>query len=349
MWYLHLILCITQELVALNVIFIRITTEYLHPLVTVATRHCIGVPLMLIVAQFHRESRTFTPTKAQWKQIGLCAFLGVTVNTSLITVGVHNAGAITASIISATVPIVVCILSVAWKLEPMNKFKVFGFMITFSGATIVIGYHPLMPHQWQTFAFGCSMCFASVLAFSTFLVLQKPLMETIPVFYLQSRCFGVGFVGVVALALIVAGPEEFQALTSCPPIAIIGLLYQGVVSNVIAYCATAYVIKRATPTLATLYINVQPFLVAVMSDFFLGEAMHWNHFVGMCVVASGVIMGIYGRTLDKKAKPIPATPLEDVGCGPGGMDSAQTNDDNFRLPDDGDEMTVINGSFGPTA
>ena len=289
---LHALMLLTPVLGALVTVLIKYNTSYVHPLLVISIRHVIGVPLLALYSYMSAECRAYVPTRKEWINIAGLGILNITFGTVVATYAIHLAGAIVTGIIGSGVPVIVCILSSVLKYEQMNIYKISGFVLTSVGASLVIGFVQVAPADRQMFMIGCAAQVFCTITWSIYLTLQKPLLETIPIFFFLSRSFGIGCVGV----FVVVTREEYDKLLHQTPIGpFLAIAFNAIVQSGLIYWILAFGIKHANPTTTQLYSNLSPFLIAVLAYFFVGEEMHWNHFVGMFVTLRGCCLGLYGK------------------------------------------------------
>eukprot|EP00759_Apiculatamorpha_spiralis_P030726 PhF_6_TR32350/c0_g1_i2/m.47971 len=296
---LHLLLISTQILGALTCVFIKFNTNYIHPLLVISIRHLIGVPLLFLYSYLGTESRNFKPTRSEWKGILGLGMLNIAFGTPIATYTVYLIGPVMVGIISALIPVTVCLLSRALGQETLNAFKIIGFIVAALGACIVIGFHVVAPEEKFLFFLGCAGQFFCVLTYSGYLTLQKPITKTVPIFFFLSRSFGIGCIPVFIVTLAIVSKEDYRHMAAAPVAPFLGILYNAVFQSGTMYWFTSIAIKHASSTTAAMYTNIQQFLIALFSYFILGEAMRWNHYVGMVVVFAGMTLSIYGKHLDE--------------------------------------------------
>ena len=309
---LHALMLLTPVLGALVTVFINYNTSYIHPLLVISIRHLIGVPLLGLYSFMSAECRAYRPTRGEWMHIAGLGVLNITFGTVVDTYAIHLAGAIVTGIIGSGVPVIVCILSAALKYEQMNLYKISGFVLTSVGASLVIGLRQVASADPHMFYIGCAAKVFCIVTYSVYLTLQKPLLNTIPIFFFLSRTFGVGCVGVFVVTGAVVSRDEYDKLLHHTPILpLLSIAFNAVVQSGVVYWILSTGIKHANPTTASLYSNLSPFLIAVLAYFLVGEQMHWNHFVGMVVVVVGCFMVLYGKHKETVAVVVPL-PRESV-------------------------------------
>eukprot|EP00760_Papus_ankaliazontas_P009068 PhM_4_TR13961/c0_g1_i4/m.91818 len=204
----HSLLIIWQILVAVNTVGVRYSTAEVPPLVFVAMRHTLAIPILYALALADPASRAFTPNRDEIKKICILGFLGITLNTGCVTVGIHMVGPTTSAILFSSVPIIVMVLSVIAKMEVMTTIKSSGVLVAFVGGcvTLLCGGKTQditttpspkdaagrqvdddSNHHW-TYIIGCMFVMASQVSFSSFLTFQKPVLAAgMPGPYFLSR------------------------------------------------------------------------------------------------------------------------------------------------------------------
>ncbi|HUP46020.1 MAG TPA: DMT family transporter [Thermoanaerobaculia bacterium] len=278
----HGALLITAVLFSGNFIVSKMAMAVFAPM-TFAWLRVFGAALLLNAitgrVRLERDDR---------RRVTRFAILGVVINQTLFLGGLSLTSAHVAAILITTIPVFALGVAIVHRLERATAHKIGGIGLACLGALLVIG-----GEQFEGSArsvVGAVMIVANCLAYATYLVLARPLLQRIAPTVVIARMFAAGTVLMLPIAAWSLLREEWSAI---PPSAWLSLLLVILGPTVGAYLLNAWALRYAESSLVAAYIYVQPVLTTILAAIYLGEQLHW-----LVAVAGGLIfigVAIAGR------------------------------------------------------
>jgi len=258
-WRAHIILFITSLIQGFNFSIAKmVMPAYVLPGAIIVIRG------MCAIAFFWTVSTLFCPEKvASRKDLGrifLCSFFGIAINQLLFYKGLSLTQPINASLMVTVSPVAVLLISVFSGKERINIFKISGIAIGAIGVVcLLLDSNKKSP---DALFIGDIMILINAMSYGAFLVLVKPLMERYHPFTVLKWMFLFGFFMVL--------PFGFQGVlkiewASMPFKALGALAFIIVFATFITYSLNVAVMKRINPSLAGIYIYLQPLMAAIVA------------------------------------------------------------------------------------
>ena len=116
--------------------------ETIPPLIIAVVRYFIVICCFFVLLKWKEGSLNFSLVQFNWKPIVLMGFTSVTVYQIGYLIGEYYTAASDASLIVATNPIWVFILSGIFLNEGLGFKKIFGGILAFFGVILVVGFSP---------------------------------------------------------------------------------------------------------------------------------------------------------------------------------------------------------------
>ena len=214
-----------------------------------------------------------------------------------------NAGR--ASLIIATNPIFISLLSAAIFKERLTPVKGIGIVMSVTGALIVISNGHLTEFTSYNFGKGEFLICCCVLSWVSYSLIGKAVMGGLsPV---TAVCYSsvIGAVLLFVPALLNGIIFDIRLYSA---IDWFNLFYLGFFGTVLGFFWYYEGIKRIGPMKASVFINFVPISAIILSFFILGEAITPSLFVGTILVVSGVYSTNASEVLKKilsDVKPMP--------------------------------------------
>jgi drug/metabolite transporter (DMT)-like permease len=225
--------------------------------------------------------------------LGIC---GVAVNQSLFLKGLHLTSPIDAAIMMITTPILVLIIASLIIKEQITVIKLLGIIMGFSGAAYLIYQNMSNTHKESSFL-GDVYVFINAVSWGTFLVLVKPLMKKYHSITILKWTFLFGLPMVLPFGIADSLAFNWQGLSREI------IFFAGFViffTTFVAYLLNTVALKELTPSIASVYIYLQPLLTVLIAIFiFKNDDLSWEK----ATSAFMIISGVYLVSINKSASP----------------------------------------------
>lgn len=262
-----LALVVVQIIYASGVILGKILLPIVPAAVIVALRMVVASVAFFLA---HRLIKGSVPrTGGDWFRFALLGVLGGAGNQFLILTGLTRTTAINAAILIPMIPIFTVIFGWAFGLERPSALKWSGVAVAAVGTVFLIG--PDQVSLAPDVVVGNLLVLAGM-AFNAlaFLLSKQMLQRYAPV--TVAFCLSIaGLVGVMPLGFAAADAVHAEQLD---PALWLWLLYMVVFPTTVTYFLNLWALRRASPTLVTSFIYLQPlFTTAVAPLVLAGETL----------------------------------------------------------------------------
>jgi drug/metabolite transporter (DMT)-like permease len=201
--------------------------------------------------------------KKDFIRIFLCAFFGIACNQLLFYEGLNLTTPINASLLQCSVPAFVLLISAIVIREKITALKILGIFLGASGAVLLLVNSARQAAHVHYM--GDLMIILNALSYAFFLVLIKPLMTKYNGLTIVAWVFGLG--------TIMTFPFGYNELVrihwlAMPDYAIWSLAFIVIFSTIIAYYLNVTVLKFVNPSVAGIYVYIQPVLTTLVAVWF---------------------------------------------------------------------------------
>ncbi len=240
----------------------------------------------LIPYTWKTEKQFFVVNGRQILLLSLLALTGIFSYNYFFFSGLKHITAGRASIIIATNPVLISLLSPLFFKESMTPLKLVGIIASVAGAMVAIsrGNWANIGGYFGKGEFLIFMCVASWVAYSLVgkLVMVK-LSPLISVTY--SATLGAFMLAVPALAKgLLSNVHQYSAQAWW------GILYLGFFGTVLGFLWYYQGIKIIGPMKASIFINFVPISAILLSFFILNEPLTLSLLIGAILVISGIYL-----------------------------------------------------------
>ncbi len=230
-----------------------------------------------------------------------CAILGVVLNQVLFINGLARTTAISASLISATIPVFAACFAVVLGRERFRWVRALGIALAMSGVLVLFDVRDLSTSREHLI--GNVMCVVNCASYAMFLVLVRPLAAKYRPMNLIAMMFVVALVAFSPLGL--AAWSELAPRLRWQDVALLGFIVA--VPTVGAYAFTQVGLERTESSLVATYIYLQPLFATLGAVVILGERVR-----PAAAVAAGLIfLGVYVSTRTGRGEPPPPATRRD--------------------------------------
>ncbi len=217
----------------------------------------------------------------------LLGVFGVAINQLLFIRGLELSKPIDASIIMIFNPIIVLILEMIFLKEKVSVIRTIGIIVGISGASMLLVFKGDFSFSGPVISFGNMLIFINCISWAFFLVLVKPLMLKYRTVTIMKWVFAFGFVyvlpfGYPQLHVFDAAGIGFVAW------ACIGYIL--VASTYLAYFLNTYALAELTPSVASVYIYMQPVIATIIAIALKQDKPDAMKFVSAALVVVGIYL-----------------------------------------------------------
>jgi drug/metabolite transporter (DMT)-like permease len=259
---------------------IRHLADAFHPGAMALGRLGVGAACLSVVALRRRPLPR--PTAADWRVIVVIGLLWYAVYMLSLNAAERSIDAGTASMILQLSPVVIALLAAAFLGERFTVQLGVGLALAFAGVAI-IGFASGDASGEGRSVTGVLLCLIPVAAYSTSLVLQKPIASRYAAIHITWLACSVGAVATLPwLGQLVGDLREASASE------ILWLVYLGVCPTAIAFTTYGYALQRISATRLGISTYVVPVISIALAALLLGETPPALAYLGGVLALVGV-------------------------------------------------------------
>ena len=277
---------------ASHVIAKGVMPNYLTPTVFILFRVFGAVVLFWLSLSFVQKVKL---QKNDLLRFGFCGLFGVSINQLLFFHGLNASSPMNAGIIMALNPIMVALLSFYFLKERLSSRQKTGIALGAIGAIALTIYGST---EWKA-RLGDLFLIGNSLSYAIYLILVKPLMNRYPPIQVIAIVFTFG-----SLFLLLFPPLYWDLanlnLSRIPMEVWIKIIFVIVGVTFLTYLLTVIGLRYVSPTLAAVFIYVQPIFVIVFSYVFsfIGWAQDYTKSINSTTIflMALIFIGVYFTT-----------------------------------------------------
>lgn len=298
-----LLILLTIVLWAINLSVIKIGLRELPPHGFNGIRLSIA-SLVYVVLLVVRRERSALGKGDVWKTLLLGA-LGIAVYQVAFIRAISLLNASTTSIIMATTPAIIALLSSALGQERIHWAAWFGISLSFAGCVFVVssenGGFALSGRNLE----GAALILISNAAWAVYTVMSKPLLERTSAFHLAALSTSVGTLLYMPFTLKDIASISWDGLSWAAWGAI---FYSSFISIVLCFFLWYYSVQKVGSTKTGIYGNLTPVFASIFAVLVLSESISHFQIIGALVVLGGVYLTRTGyRLFEKKLRVSPSS------------------------------------------
>jgi len=199
--------------------------------------------------------------------------------------GLQTISAGRASVIVASNPIFITLLSALFFKERLTPIKVTGILISVTGAVVVISRGDPSQVLTGSLGWGELFIFGCVLSWVTYSLIGKVVMAELTPLIAVTYSAVVGMLALLLPAYLEGVTRNFANYSA---LSWLGLLYLALFGTVLAFQWYYQGIRDLGPTKASIFINFVPISGVVLAFLTLGEPLTPSLLLGTILVSSGV-------------------------------------------------------------
>jgi len=220
------------------------------------------------------------PTRRQWVSIVIIGVLWFGIYNVALNAGEQHVDAGTAVMLIQVSPVLVALLAAVFLSERFTTYLALGLALAFGGVALIA---TASDSDGQRSVLGVVLCLVAAAVYSVSLVLQKPLVATLPALQVTWLACTVG--AVVCL------PFAGQLLDDAGNASVSDIwwvVYLGVFPTAIAFTTFAYALRTMTASSLGVTTYLVPPITIVMGWLFLDEVPPGMAYVGGALALVGV-------------------------------------------------------------
>jgi drug/metabolite transporter (DMT)-like permease len=214
-------------------------------------------------------------------------FIGVGFFNTVIYQAAHFTTANNISLLAATSPIWTLFLAGVFKLEPLNRNKIIGIFVAFSGALSIILKGDISTILHMDFNKGDMMVLVASWAWAFYSLVVKFKHKDMNPFFLM---FLITFFGLLVLTPMYGIEIYYKGATPFSMKALYVYLYVGIGASVIAWYLFNKSIFMVGAVRTSLIYYTMPIFSGILSIIYLGEHFSLYHAAGFLLILSGIII-----------------------------------------------------------
>ena len=292
-------------------LWIKIGLGSLTPLTLVAGRLLFGAAFLALVVASAREE--LPRTRRMYGHLLVMSVINIVVPFTLITVGEQSIDSALASILNATVPLGVIVIAPFFLPdERITPARVAGLAVGFAGVILLVA--PDLVNLGDSDITGELMLLGSSLSYAIGNVYNRKnvrgLRPMIP------ALFQVSFAAVIIVALAAIIDRPWEAF-SPEPVAIVAVVWLGILGSGIAYLCYFFVLQHWGATRTSTIAYVLPVVGIALGFVVLGDPITINRIAGTALIIAGVAvvnggaaLRSVGARLGRRTEPEPVEAIE---------------------------------------
>jgi drug/metabolite transporter (DMT)-like permease len=255
----HLALLVANFIYGANYTIAKgVMPDYIAPFGFILIRIVGATALFWIVGLFLKKEKL---DPKDLLRLAICALFGVAMNQLLFFKGLNITTPINAGIMMTSNPILVLIAASLLLNEALTKNKIIGIILGLIGASILILFNGSMSFGSETLI-GDLCVLLNSLSYGIYLVAVTPLMKKYQPLTVIKWVFLFGLIYVIPFGYSEVTQVNWQVM---PSDIIWSVLFVVIFTTFFTYLLNIFALKNVSPTVASTYIYLQPFIAALFS------------------------------------------------------------------------------------
>jgi|ERR1035437_1201459 drug/metabolite transporter (DMT)-like permease len=280
----HLFLIIVNVIYGANYTIAKaLMHDYIHPMGFILLRVLGATTLFIIVNPFFKREKV---ERKDLLLLAACGLFGVAINQLLFFKGLDLTGAINASLMITTLPMLVLFVAAILIKEKVTLRKIFGILAGASGAIVLVLFNKHIDDNKHA-VMGDIWIFLNAFSYGIYLVISKPLLKKYhPVTVIK-------WVFIFGLPMVI--PFGYQQLSEVQWSTFdtntwLGVAFVVVGSTFFAYLFNILALKEVSAEVVSIYIYVQPVIATIFSMYFNHEHLTLVHIAASLLIFGGVYL-----------------------------------------------------------
>lgn len=272
----HALLVLPVLFWAGNVFVGRATVGQVPPIALSFWRWALA--LIIILPFTWRQVGAALPVlRARWGLVVVLSLFSVTAYNTLLYLALQTTTAINATLVAASMPVMMLILARLWLKEPIGPRQGLGIAISLAGVLAIIARGDFARLLGLGLSGGDLLVLVAVLSWAIYSVAYKRNPLPVGGLALLTVLIAVGTVAILPLYLweLAAGAVMEPRWTS-----LAAIVYTAVFPSLLAYHFWNLGVVALGAGVAGQYTYLMPVFTAVLAVFLLDEPFNWFHWLG---------------------------------------------------------------------
>jgi len=289
--WVHVVLFLITVSWGFNNIALKIGFQYLTAPQFSGVRMLIAFPFMVYFA-FWMPGRIRFTKRDFWGIVGI-GCLGLGIFQVLFPIGIDETSASLGGILMATMPIHVVVLSLVFGLERPRLKAIFGILLTIGGLVLITFASHQPEAATQTTLKGIIFVVAAEFGYAINTTFLRPYMKRYPPLQITGLAMAVSV--LIYLGVFFKDMRSI-VVSEVDSIAWPCALYSGLIAFLLANILWNYAIKNIGSTKVSVYGNLPPVIVTILSAIIFHDVLNFMQMVGAVIILTGVVMVQLRRT-----------------------------------------------------
>lgn len=238
--------------------------------------------------------------------------LGIPANLLFFLNGVQRTDAVTSGAFACMTPAACFLISRVLGVDALTQLKLASVVLVVIGNNILIEIWTLWSSNAVSrtleYYIGCLCFVGNVMAWSLYLVLQKPVLRRVERLDFLAGYYLSGTLAILVVAHVVDPRLLWHQLLSTEVLtrwSWYSICFSGFINATLAYYLVAFGIHHGGPVIASAWSSSQPVFVVLEATLWLGESMNVARAVGGVVVMFGILASVAAHAQDVKHRTAP--------------------------------------------
>nr|WP_319516300.1 DMT family transporter [uncultured Cohaesibacter sp.] len=225
--------------------------------------------------------------RKHWKLLLAMSATGIAAFNPLQYQALHSTTAINSTLILATCPAIMALLSVFILKEKLGLAQIAGIMISFFGVIFVITSGELSTLFHLKFTVGDIWMVGAAIVWALYSITVKLRPLALDPLVMLMVITGLG--ALILLPLYIWETLTYQPVTLTPT-NLAAIVYVTFIASLLAYFSWNKGVGLIGPSKAGVFIHLMPVWVAILAFFLLGERLQGYHLMGIAFIAIGIVL-----------------------------------------------------------
>jgi drug/metabolite transporter (DMT)-like permease len=275
-----------------NMVMGRALRDQIPPVALTLARWLLAFAVLLPFAIRGLASKWHV-LRRRWKLLLLLSACSSVLQHIPIYIGLRETTATNGTLLYATSPIFILLLSVVALGQRLRPIAAIGTVLSFAGVIVVVTRGDAHALLSLTLNPGDAWLLVSAFTWAAYTIALRSRPAELSGFELLTAVAGVSSIMLLPLWLI----ETAMGYVFVPTLAVLGgILYVSLVASVIAYIAYNRGVAIVGPARAAPFMYLMPIFTALLAVMLLGEDIRLYHLAGGFLIIAGVYLATSSKS-----------------------------------------------------
>jgi drug/metabolite transporter (DMT)-like permease len=264
---------------------IKLALRYLSPLQLVFMRFVPAALAFAVLAYVRHRASLSRLLRREWLSLLSMGLTGVVIYHLALNTGEQSIPAGTASLIMALNPAFIFVLSVIFLGERANRQRALGLVVAFVGLSVVIRFAGGEQIDFR-YLRGVLLTLIAPISWAVYTIVSQPLAARHPPLAVTALGTILGTLPILGIT----GSSPLRAAIQMPLQGWASVAFLGLACTVGGVTAWVSALEHLHPSQVGAFIYLVPLWGALLSRWWLGEALTAPFLVGAVAIIAGVMM-----------------------------------------------------------